>query len=449
MHWTDSVAVYHPREPKSSPLWHLLHEHFDDFQMQYGERFNKDYGFPRPVVPEVVRGFLKCGDLQEGFARVRCPDCRHEYLLAFSCRGRWFCPSCHAKKVVQFGMHLRTNLLHPVPHRQYVFSLPIILRTFFKYDRKLLGKLCQCINKSLLRFFRTATGLKEGSLGAVMAIQTFGDYARWHPHVHVLLADGLFRDNGVFWVMPEIDIKPLAEMYRASVLKMLRKEGKIDDALIRKLLTWRHNSGFSVHNGVRLARSDEAGREALAQYIIRNPFSVKKILYNTTTGTVIYRSKKTSHKSKGGRKNFQVFTAAEFIAAITQHIPEKSFQLVRYYGWYSNRGRGEREKRGKATVNVNPDDSPAHIEVLDVSEYRPRKIPSPLWRECIKKVWEVDPLACPKCGCEMKIISFITEAGVIRKILEHLGVPGEGAPAERAPPSPLVGGYASGSARWI
>ncbi len=41
------------------------------------------------VLSDVVRGDLKCGDLKQGFARVRCPDCHHEYLLAFSCKGRW------------------------------------------------------------------------------------------------------------------------------------------------------------------------------------------------------------------------------------------------------------------------------------------------------------------------------------------------------------------------
>jgi len=366
----------------------------------------------------VVQGFLRCGDLTDGFARVRCPDCHHEYLLAFSCRGRWFCPSCHAKKVILFGQHLRDNVLYPVPHRQYVFSIPIILRRFFKYDRKLLGKLCRCINQSLLKFFRTATGLKSGALGAVMAIQTFGDYARWHPHVHVLLADGLFR---------------------AKILAMLKREGRIDDALIAKLLTWRHNSGFSVHNGVRLARDDEAGREALAQYIIRNPFAVSKITYNPASGMVIYKSKPTPSRSKGGRRNFQVFSATEFIAAITQHIPEKSFQLVRYYGWYSNRGRGKRAKGKADTASASQSAPPAAVEVLDVSDYQPRKIPSPTWRECIKKVWEIDPLACPKCGGEMKIISFITEAVIIRRILEHLGLWKGKTPApppsDRAPPA--------------
>ena len=51
---------------------------------------------------------------------------------------------------------------------------------------------------------------------------------------------------------------------------------------------------------------------------------------------VVYKSKMMSSKSRGGKKNFKVFTADEFIAAITQHIPKISFQLVRYYGWYSN-----------------------------------------------------------------------------------------------------------------
>jgi hypothetical protein len=105
---------------------------------------------------------------------------------------------------------------------------------------------------------------------------------------------------------------------------------------------------------------------------------------------------------------------------------------VRYYGWYSNRGRGEREKRKQAVASLP--DVPTRVEIIDVSEYRPNKFPSPKWRECIKKAWEVDPLVCPKCGSEMKIISFISEADVIRKILEHLELWEEKTPVERGPP---------------
>ena len=65
-------------------------------------------------------------------------------------------------------------------------------------------------------------------------------------------------------------------------------------------------------------------REALSQYIIRNTFSLEKMSYIEETGTVIYHSRMSRGKNK---KNFQMYQAEEFIAAITQHIPEKSFQI--------------------------------------------------------------------------------------------------------------------------
>lgn len=116
-----------------SPLYKLLSDYFPGFVASYDTKFSRSHGFFRPVISDVVHAYLKSGDLKQGFARVSCPDCHHEYLLAFSCRGRWFCPSCHAKKVIQFSEALRENILYPVPHRQYVFSIPIILRKFFLY----------------------------------------------------------------------------------------------------------------------------------------------------------------------------------------------------------------------------------------------------------------------------------------------------------------------------
>ncbi|MGA1825748.1 MAG: transposase zinc-binding domain-containing protein [bacterium] len=48
-------------------------------------RSNPHYGYWRPVIKEVVEEYLRCGDLKEGFARVRCPDCSYSYLLALAC----------------------------------------------------------------------------------------------------------------------------------------------------------------------------------------------------------------------------------------------------------------------------------------------------------------------------------------------------------------------------
>jgi hypothetical protein len=151
---------------------------------------------------------------------------------------------------------------------------------------------------------------KTGIPGVVMAIQSFGDYARWHPHLHALVADGLFLESGYFFVMPKVDLRPLREIFRALVLKMLKKEGLIDDTFIKMLMSWRHISGFNVHNEVRIKPNDENGIENLSQYIIRNTFSLGKLKYETGDSSVIYHSKMSHGKNK---RNFQVFSPLEFI----------------------------------------------------------------------------------------------------------------------------------------
>lgn len=139
---------------------------------------------------------------------------RRRFIIRASRLTHLTCPSCHAKKVVQFGEVLRENTLYPVPHRQYVFSISIILRKFFLYNRSLLAKLATCAADSLLTFFRSALDLKDGICGAVMTIQTFGDYAKWQTHIHSIVADGLFRRSGMFYVMPKINISPVADCGR-------------------------------------------------------------------------------------------------------------------------------------------------------------------------------------------------------------------------------------------
>ncbi len=148
-----SQAVYRPREPQNSPYYQCVQDHFEAFEQVYEERFERQYGFFRPYVSHVIYRYLDCGDLHNGFARVRCGDCGHEYLLAFSCKRRHFCPSCHQKRVVEFGDWLCGNVVKAVPHRHIVFSIPKILRRCFLYDRKRLTDLSRCGWESLKAYF--------------------------------------------------------------------------------------------------------------------------------------------------------------------------------------------------------------------------------------------------------------------------------------------------------
>jgi hypothetical protein len=58
--------------------------------MHWQDRYAQRYGFWRAYVTDVIYRYLECGDLHFGFARVKCQDCGHEYLLAYSCKRRHF-----------------------------------------------------------------------------------------------------------------------------------------------------------------------------------------------------------------------------------------------------------------------------------------------------------------------------------------------------------------------
>ena len=405
--------VYRPRRPRQTPLWQCLSRHFDAFLAGYKERYQPRYGFLRPIIPEVVNKFLDCGDLERGFARVRCDACKHEYLLAFSCKGRWFCPSCHQKKVQLFGALLTETILFPVPHRHFTFGIPKMLRVYFRFNRDLLKDLCRLAHECLLEYLRATLDLPEGQPGIVMAIHTFGEYMDFHPHLHALVADGLFARSGLFYVLPDVSLRPLEELFRARIITFLVDKGLLPPERANMLRGWVH-SGFNAHRSRRVLPDEREDLERLAQYIIRNPFSVEKMQVNQAGDSIIYRSAMNPKI----QRNFEVFSPCDFIAAITQHIPDKSFQLVRYYGWYSNKMRGQRDKQAveeaKAAGNA--------VQIIDVSEHKPRRIPSAKWRELIKKVWEADPLLCPKCSHEMRIVSLIDDRAVIERILRHLGL---------------------------
>jgi hypothetical protein len=62
--------------------------------------------------------FLECGILAHGFLRLRCVDCGHDNLLAFSCKRRGFRPSCGARRMSQSAAHLVDHVIPRVPVRQ-------------------------------------------------------------------------------------------------------------------------------------------------------------------------------------------------------------------------------------------------------------------------------------------------------------------------------------------
>ena len=304
--------------------------------------------------------------------------------------------------MVEFGGWLCQEVVKAVPHRHVVFSIPKILRRYFLYDRRLLSELSRCGWEALKAFYTTGVRDPKAVPGAVVAIQTFGDFLGFHPHLHILVSDGCFYENGMFSVSPAVDIKALEQIFRHKVLKMLLAKGKITQDMISLLDKWQH-TGFNVFSGPRILSRHEKSMENLARYIIRASFSQERMTYHRETGQVEYQSK--------DEKGTKVFDALEWLAAMCSHVPNKGEQMVRYYGHYSNVARGKRKKRDMDEL------IPSILEPDGSSKEFGKN-----WARLIQKIYEVGPLTCPKCQGEMRAISVIENEEVIRKILKHLGL---------------------------
>ena len=429
------VRFYRRRNPFSSPLWILLDKYYEQFEIEFAERYEKVYGFLRPAIGFAVGKFLKCGDLREGFARVHCDGCGHDMFVAFSCKSRCLCPSCHQKRILELGMHIVEDVCFPVPHRQFVWTIPKRLRIFFRFDRSLLKELPKLASQVVKEVYQAVLDRDDIAPGMMAAVQSFGELAHFHPHIHALVTDGAFTSDGNFIPLPKIAAEPFLKLWEQKVFSLLLKEGKITQDVVDNMRNWKH-SGFSVNKNVLIRANDSAGLERLVQYISRCPFSLERIIKLTDTDHVVY---KAEHKNcrrfpdpgdaalkAGVNRNFQIFAPLDFIAEISQHIPNKGEHTIRYYGLYSNKSRGIRGK------NLDFEGAGAECVEEDLPD---GQICRSRWAAMIQKVYEVNPLVCPKCGKQMRIIAFIEkkdQPDVVEKILKHCNLWKE--PESRAPP---------------
>src|SRR5262245_42631573 len=141
---------YIPRKPEETTLYQVIAEQLEAFLRRQQER---DRPVPR-FVEEEFRSFLDCGVLARGFVRLRCPSCGHDRLLAFSCKGRGWCPSCGGRRMAETAAHLVDHVFPMVPVRQWVLSLPFALRYRMTYDSRLTSDVLNVYIRALFRELR-------------------------------------------------------------------------------------------------------------------------------------------------------------------------------------------------------------------------------------------------------------------------------------------------------
>jgi hypothetical protein len=199
------------------------------------------------------------------------------------------------------------------------------IRLEFRRRRELLTELGRAAAEAVSELVRRGVG-GDARPGIVVSIAAAGDLVQWHPHVHLLTTDGGKTADGSWQPLPEWNATLLMSLFRERLLAKLVEAHAISPELVKKLLAWKH-PGFSAHVGEPIAPTDKLRLEDTAAYLVRNPLSLRKLVYLDGRQAVLYRS--CMNPSLG--RNFEAMDPLEWLARMSAHIPDPGQHRTLFY----------------------------------------------------------------------------------------------------------------------
>ncbi|MCP5083373.1 MAG: transposase [Alphaproteobacteria bacterium] len=448
-------------------LYAIVEQHADAFFAHIGERDAMLPGFVR----DEFDAYLRCGRLEHGFLRVKCTQCRHEHLVAFSCKCRGFCPSCSSRRMIETASHLVDHVLPQVPIRQWVLSFPWPLRLLFAARPEVLTQVLNVLIRALSTAVVKRAGLTRsagGQTGIVTFIQRFGSALNLNIHLHMLVPDGAYTFAhgqarfhrapapteaelerllqtligritralvlaGVLVEDPEhpwLDIhrdcedeRALEQLagaavrYRIAVgpiagrkTMTLHSPGAMsgESALAKTLTTAR--DGFSLNAAVVCKAHQRDKLERLCRYVSRGPIALERLSIDGD-GLVVHELK---HPFRDGTTHV-LFEPLDFLARLAALVPRPRAHLVRYHGLFAPNAKHRHH------IVTGPAPMPAP-DNEDDGEGQPRepKPSAPMnWIQRLRRVFDIDLRHCPRCAGPVRVIAAITEPALIARILKH------------------------------
>jgi hypothetical protein len=185
--------------------------------------------------------------------------------------------------------------------------------------------------------------------------------------------------------------------------------------------------GFSLHAARTVEAKDREGLERLCRYGLRSPLSLERLALDPD-GKVRYQLRKPWID---GRTEI-VLDPIAFLRRLAALVPSPYTNLVRYHGVFANRSRDRfriplpptAESPAVPTPNASATDSEDGGDASGVeapaATVRPRRLG---WAKLLRRVLHVDALTCPECATSMTVIAFLTDPPVLKRILDHLGLP--------------------------
>jgi hypothetical protein len=423
--------------------------------------------------------------------RLACEGCGHDLLVAFSCKGRGFCPSCGGRRMTQTAAHLVDRVFPEAPVRQWVLSAPFELRFLLARQPAVLTALDRIFVDEIGRFYRRrseAEGRAGARTGAVTFVQRFGGSLNLHVHFHVVVPDGVFtREPGkraVFHPTTAPRPEELAVVVSRVAQRMTRwlvqqghasrsvasgseeESGEADGWLQLSLAGGQfvrlvtddededdggafgprrrdpmaaESQGFSLHAGVRVAASDREARERLFRYGARPALCLERLSL-LPDGRVAYRLKKRGRRGATHR----VMTPQELMARLAALVPPPWHPLTRFHGVLAPHHAWRSSVVPPKTAAPKrccpaPPKRQLELDLDDAGGEPPRRSRRTKPREAqgnridgaelLARTFDLDVLACPRCPGRLHVVEVITDP---QRAVEWLSRRGR---TEKLPPS--------------
>ena len=325
---------------------------------------------------ENISKMIHCGDPSYGGAMYGCPDCAELKFVPFRCHSR-FCPTYGNKYSMERSTSMSFKLIR-CSHRHLVFTIDESLRHFFLVDRSLLNCLFLAVRSVILRMFHNMNKSKNFVPSFICVLHTFERPLEWNPHIHCLLTEGRYSDNGFWRVVKHFSYPYLRTAFQTALLNEMQAQIGPSFKKMKASIYRRDKKGFYVYAKSNLCDPDTVVTY-ISRYLGRPVIATSRI--DSYDGEQV-----TFHYNRHEDNTYieRTLPVPEFIKLLIQHIPEKHFKMTRYYGLYA-RDREIDKRLAKAVPK------PKHKILLDFNQ----------WRTLILLSFGYDPLECPNCGQKM------------------------------------------------
>ncbi len=326
---------------------------------------------------------LSCKKLERGCFVYFCLTCLSYVLMFFGCNSR-LCSCCGKRYSDEWADKLIKKIMPKTEHRHMVFSTPDIIWFVVRRNRNLQKILMNAAAKTIKECFKEQLR-KNLEIGIICVLHPFGRDLFFKPHVHIVVTNGGFTKDNQFVKLRFISYDMLHRKWQYYLLTELKKHvsKKIIDYCFNK-----YPNGFAAYIKPEIIYSGKHLVKYIGRYLRHPAIANSRIIFYDKK---IVRFYYLDHKTK--KRIVSEMSVMKFVGAVMQHVPDKNFKMVRYYGLYSR----------KKKKNVKAFCKQSSLKQLVLGS-EPKK----------------EFLCCPSCGGELKFVAYVKKPpnNLIKMVLE-------------------------------